>query len=252
LEALTRPSERLPIRAADSTFYDADRVGDSGTIPLGNAAVFSLLEPLVGELDSDNETFPFEKLCRAASNNKDSCEPDVGRLLYQLTRFTRPQKLIEVGVFVGAASCHLALAMHRNANGAELHLVDVSSKCLETAGNNLRDFGLCDNVFFHCGHSADVAQTGNLPIADLIFLDGDHRRECVGRDLECYWNLVREGGFLILHDSILWNGVRYYANQLTRALPDSVFTFATSGGSGISIIRKPADFDFSQFSAGTL
>ena len=245
LSAVTAPSSRLPIPIENSTYYDAVmRVGRGDSeVPVANAAIISLLLPFVPELELDEGTdvLPFSSLCRDGTHNRDSCEPDVGKLLYQIARLIKPRTVIEVGTFVGAASCHLALALQRNANQAELHLVDISPAYLEEARKNLSNFGLSDQVFFHCGDSAEIARAGNLPNADLVFLDGGHTREAVRRDIESYWPIIRDDGLLLLHDSILWNGVRYHVNKLARILPDSVYTIATSSGSGISIVRKSRD-----------
>lgn len=209
-------------------------------MPVANASIFSLLGHLISDFEfgNDLDLLPFASLCRNGFDCKDSCERDVAKLLYQMVCLAKPKTVIEVGVFRGAASCHLASALQRNANGAELHLVDIARDHLEAAGSNLTKFGLSDGVFFYFGDSADLAMTGKLPSAELVFLDGDHDQESVRRDIKAYWPLIRIGGLLVLHDSIMWNGVRFHVNELARLLPDSVYTLATSGGSGVSVVHK--------------
>ena len=208
LTALKAPSSRLPIPIEDSTYYDSVRVrGASASVPVGNADLFSILQPFAASPDigDDSDVESFSSLCRGGTDNKDACEPDVGKLLYHLVRIVKPKIVIEVGVFQGAASCHLALALQRNANQAELHLVDISPDYLEAARKNLSKFDLTGQVFFHCGDSAELARVGKLPETDMVFLDGDHARKSVGRDIESYWPITRDGGLLGKIDNYVRN-----------------------------------------------
>jgi predicted O-methyltransferase YrrM len=242
VSALFCPSSKLPIPIEDSTYYDTARPlsVDDTTIPMANADFFSVLGgSLLADVDPRNAGLErFGSLCRRGDENKDSSEPDVGRLLYGLVRLAKPTTAIEVGVYRGAASCHIAQALKDNGGKAEYHLVDISASVLKAAKERLEEFRLDTGVIIHCGDGARLAQTRGLPKAEFIFLDADHAHGSVRRDLESFWPLLKEEGFLIIHDSILWNGVRFHVNRLARDLPGRVTTLATSGGSGISIVRR--------------
>ena len=41
----------------------------------------------------------------------------------------------------------------------------------------------------------------------MIYIDAGHEFESVTRDLEMYWELLEEGGAMILDDYITWAGV---------------------------------------------
>lgn len=242
--ALTARSSQLPVPIEDSTYYDAVRVSDDGSgVPAANANLFSVLAPYLHDrsLVDENGLARFDHLCRRSPDNKNSCERDVGHLLYRLVRMTRPARVIEVGVYRGAASCFIAEALTMIGAPAEYHLVDLSQAFLDVTRDQLRSFGLADGLAFHCGDAPELASAGRLPAADLVYLDADRSDAAAARHVQAFWSLVKPCGLLILHDSILWNGARRHANQLAGRFPDAVSTLATSGGSGITIARKDSD-----------
>jgi len=241
LSALTRASAQLPIPIQDSTYYDAVRVGGDGAgVAVACADLFNVLDPCLpdGVVSKPSSLHRFSHLCRDRSADKNACEPDVGRLLYQLVRLIRPACAIEVGVYKGAASCHIAQALKENAMKTQLHLVDISEAFLDITRRQLQAFGLDDYAVFHCADAADITDREELPQAEFIFLDAQNSEKSVERYLNNFLPLVKPGGFLLLHNTILWNGARTNANRLTLDMPGAVLTLATSGGSGISVVRK--------------
>lgn len=79
--------------------------------------------------------------------------------------------------------------------------------------------------------SAVLAASG--VIADLVFLDGDHRRASVAADIEAAWPLVQSGGRLAGHDyhNATWPGV-------TLAV-DARFPTGVQTLNGIWWVEKP-------------
>lgn len=80
--------------------------------------------------------------------------------------------------------------------------------------------------------------------ADLLFIDGDHRLEGVTRDLELWRDLVRPGGYVVLHDvlphphlpscqvHVLWD-------RLKREQPERTWEIVASpeqGWAGLGIL----------------
>ena len=92
-------------------------------------------------------------------------------------------------------------------------------------------------VYLHHGDSVAIAGEGVLPMADLVFLDADHRYEPVQKDIASYWPLVSPGGILAIHDTVMWEGTRLSASGLFHN-GYKTFTLASSGGSGVSLICK--------------
>lgn len=69
--------------------------------------------------------------------------------------------------------------------------------------------------------------------AELVFVDGDHRRAAVAADLEAAWPLVRPGGRLAGHDyrNATWPGV---TQAVTARFPTGVQTLG-----GLWWVEKP-------------
>lgn len=183
----------------------------------------------------------FHTLSRAEDENIESSEPDVIILLYNLVRLLRAKRVIEVGVYRGAGSLHLAQGLADN-GGGELHLVDISLENLADVEKKIQKANLSVVTSVYCGDSAVIAKEGNLPSADLIFLDADHQYGAVKQDIAFYLPLVSENGLLVLHDAVLHNGVRLSSNELF-ADGYKLCTIATSGGSGISIVCKQSTME---------
>ncbi len=170
------------------------------------------------------------------SGNTQSTEADVARLLYDMTRLLKASCVIEVGVYKGAGSLNLVQGLADNGGGV-IHLVDISAENLEDVRMKIADLQCPVKVHIHLGDSSSIANEGNLPAANLVFLDADHRYEAVQKEIELYWPLVLPGGMLVIHDTVMWEGTRESANGFTRR-GYKVFTIASSGGSGVSLIRK--------------
>lgn len=202
--------------------------------PIAWANVFDLLPN--ARSWSENPRPEFLVLCRTPSANIESSEPDTAHLLYDLVRWRKPQRVIEVGIAIGAGSLHLAQGLADN-GGGELHLVDMNADRLSDVEAKIHASGLSVSVCTHCGKSNTVGREGNLPQAELIFLDAEHDYEPTSEELAVYFPLLSENGFLVLHDSINWEGVTRAVNELARA-GRLIFTIGSSGGSGVSIITK--------------
>ena len=181
----------------------------------------------------------FAALCRTQEDNPQSTEQDVAHLLYNLVRMIKAQRVIEVGIYRGAGSLHLAQGLADN-GGGELHLVDISVESLAEVEEKIRKAKFPIVTSLHCGDSASIAREGRLPLADLIFLDAEHRYEPVQQDIACYWQLVSEGGLLVIHDTVMWEGTRRSANELFAG-GYTICTLASSEGSGVSIVFKTRD-----------
>lgn len=123
-------------------------------------------------------------------------------------------------------------------------MVEINEEYLDLTSKNLTKFGIVDGVSGHCGDSLAIAKSGEIPVSQFVLIDADHSLQGVKRDVYAYWPLLSNNGLLILHDSILWNGVRLIANLFATS-GNPVCTLATSGGSGISIVRKGTRQPFS-------
>jgi predicted O-methyltransferase YrrM len=96
--------------------------------------------------------------------------PEVGQLLYLLTRLRRPQTVVEVGTSFGVSAIHFAAALRDNGQG-RLIAAELSKKKVEAARANLEAVGLGDLVELRAGDAFETLKSLDLKI-DLLLLDG--------------------------------------------------------------------------------
>lgn len=177
----------------------------------------------------------FQELVRNGPENPQSCEADVGLLLYNLVRLLKAKHIVEVGVYRGAGSMHLSLGLHENGGGT-IYLVDISQESLTAVETRIKNAGLNVETRLFCCDSTIAAKQMDLSTADLIFLDADHQYEIVLEDIQNYLCLLKDRGILVVHDTIMWGAARAASEMFQQG--QRVFTLASSGGSGVSIICR--------------
>src|SRR5215467_3860990 len=96
--------------------------------------------------------------------------PEVGQLLYLLTRSKRPRTIVEVGTSFGVSAIHFAAAIKDNGEG-RLIAAELSQKKVTAARANLAAAGLADFVEIRAGDAFETLKSLDLEI-DLLLLDG--------------------------------------------------------------------------------
>jgi len=165
-----------------------------------------------------------------------SSEPEVARFIGDLVYNLSSGCVVETGCFVGFGSAHLATALCELGPKRDLFVVDVDKRFLEITKKNLDSLSL-GKMSLHLieGKTWDPNVLESIPDnVDIIFLDSDHSYEGIKKELSCYLPKLSRDGLAIVHDSILWPGVRLAMLELPDAYEK--ITFATSRGSGVSVI----------------
>jgi predicted O-methyltransferase YrrM len=96
--------------------------------------------------------------------------PEVGRLLYVLTRANRPKTVVEAGTSFGVSAIHIGCALKDNREG-RLVSAELSQAKAAAAVENLKSVGLSELVEIRCGDAFQVLKDIQAPI-DMLFLDG--------------------------------------------------------------------------------
>ena len=73
----------------------------------------------------------------------------------------------------------------------------------------------------------------------MIYIDAGHEYESVSRDIEMYWQLLEDGGVMILDDYIGWNGLTKAINEF--ALKNNLQPF---GEYGKAILNKNSNLKY--------
>jgi len=131
----------------------------------------------------------------------------------------------------------MAQAVMENGAG-HIHAVEISKDSIDATAKNLEEANLRSYVTLHYGNSADPHILSKLPKSELIFIDGDHSYEGAKRDIENYKGILSDDGFMVLHDTTKIMDLHKLVDELCEQNGLKVFTFATSDGDGISLVRK--------------
>jgi predicted O-methyltransferase YrrM len=197
------------------------------------------LQPLVSSKHLDAveliwrqlETHDFGK----GVNSPDICaEPEVARFVGCLALAAGAANVIEVGSYVGFTACHIAAALRLVGSG-RLYCVDVDQDMLTCTRRNAEALRLDDLVMTIHGGSLSEDVLAKLPTAGVVFIDSAHYLETTRDEIEAYFEKLTRPGFLVLHDSIRWPGVRQAVAECRRPK----MTFATSRGAGLTVIHRP-------------
>ncbi len=165
-------------------------------------------------------------------------EPTVSRFLAELVFAISPRCVVELGCFVGWTSAHLAYALSANDAAGRLYCVDASQKYLDVTVANLERIGLRDAATMVLGTSLDSKVLSSLPKnIDVLFIDTSHRYPDTLNEIKEYARRMAPGGYIVLHDSISWPGVRRSLVELSPSF--QTLTFATESGNGVSVLFVP-------------
>jgi len=199
---------------------------------IGSADIFKLLENYI---PWNKKCIVYDELIQNGDKNPQSCEKDVAILLYNLTRLIKANKVVEVGIYRGAGSLHLAQGIHDNGGGT-IWLVDISEEYLIDVRNKIENNYSNVKVNTFCGDSIAASTQAEIPVVDLVFLDTEHSYTAAILEIKNYLLLVRHGGFIVIHDTIKWEASKAANEIFSKGVHLS--TFATSFGRGISILKK--------------
>lgn len=183
---------------------------------------------------------------------------DVANLYYSFTKMVRPLLVVEIGCFIGFSTLHFAQALREQGFGKIISIDafdwDVETVKGEQNRQEVAEFyrtksNMEDIITYIKGYSgqvyADIAKDIEKQI-DLLYIDGDHSVKGAFEDFNTYYDDVRVGGYLILHDIFPSmcgvNGPRVLIDTLKKSgnVPKNLdlIEMQTRDGFGISILRK--------------
>lgn len=128
-----------------------------------------------------------------------STEPWISKIVHSFVIATGARSVLETGCFKGRTSVWLADALWR-LGGGDLHLCDIDLERLATAGEEVvsRNFDTV-KVYPWGGDVITFLRACRFEF-DLCFVDDDHSKAHVTRELQFLLPHVRKGGIVLLHD----------------------------------------------------
>lgn len=125
-------------------------------------------------------------------------------LLVTLARKVSPNgRIVEIGSEYGMSASCLAFGAVKS---IEIHCVDLfpvdyRGDFMVMHDANMRLAGLGERVKYHKGDSSEVGKAWQGGAIDLLFVDGDHSKAGVLRDIGAWLPHVKVGGIVVFHDT---------------------------------------------------
>lgn len=147
-----------------------------------------------------------------------------GELLYRLARACAGRgAIVEIGSFKGKSTIWLAkgalagarakvVAIDPHTGSEEHRRGDHALWTYDDFLANLRRAGVEEAVIPLVTTSAEAANSFDQPV-ELLFIDGDHSYKMVRQDFDLWFPRLLEGGYLLMHDTIRWDGPRRVARE---------------------------------------
>ena len=171
-------------------------------------------------------------------------------MIQELLRHEKIEKILEIGTAYGGST--LLWAKMVESVGGHVYACDLTFNTNPIYG----DTPYRNMVTEFTGNSHDPTLIKRIKeevvSVDVLFLDGDHSREGVRQDFENFYDIVRLGGFIIIHDildtdchrnqgvyvSEFWNEIKNKYSSLEFIDQNEYLGAGVSKSMGIGVIKK--------------
>ena len=152
-----------------------------------------------------------------------------------LMRCIKPRVVVETGVYFGLSTCYIAAALRDSCPpGAKVYSIDPWQLDHYWNGSDLASY-----IEYLPLTSQDAApRIAHLEI-DMLFIDSIHTYDQSSWELMTFEPQVREGGYIVMHDSLFFDGVGRTAKHLYDNPRFEVITIETPRTSQASTIAAP-------------
>jgi predicted O-methyltransferase YrrM len=126
--------------------------------------------------------------------------PRLGQLLFRIAQHYQPTTVVELGTSLGLSAAYLA----SGCLGGRVFTLEGAPAVAEAADRNLRSLGFGVTVVTGDFDATLLPLLGRLPPVDLVFVDGNHRREPTLRYFDLLLRHSSRSAVLIF-DDIHWS-----------------------------------------------
>ncbi len=171
------------------------------------------------------ETYDGHGYYRNPNGSLDCChtEVEVLGLLHHFLRSIKPRCVLETGTYRGLSTCFLAAALCENGLGGTVHAIDPWAIPHLWEGSELEAF-----VTWHPLSSQDaLPEIEAVAPLDFMFIDSIHTYAQSSWEVAHFEPLLRPGGYIALHDSLVHNGVGRTVQHLYDSPRFEVITLET-------------------------
>lgn len=148
-----------------------------------------------------------------------------------IVKLTKPKTIFEFGTFDGTTTLQMALnsaedtkiyTLNIPLNFKKSHLQsdtgDVLFKEKFVIGEKFLNHNCSKKINQILSDSALYDYSTHFDSVDMVFIDGSHSYEYVQHDTEQAFKMVKNGGVILWHDYLVWNGVTDYLNELCHKI----------------------------------
>ena len=123
-----------------------------------------------------------------------------GRFLKMLTQMIRPERILEIGTFIGYSTLCFAEGLEEN---AEVHTIEIDDELEGYIRSNFAQSEFGNKIKLHIGDALQIIPKFEEESFDLAFIDAD--KEQYWKYFETTLPKIRKGGFILV-DNTLWYG----------------------------------------------
>jgi predicted O-methyltransferase YrrM len=149
-------------------------------------------------------------------------ETECAKFLSNFCEMSGLFKILEVGVWQGATSVYLEKV------SSEFVGIDIVNEQIKN--DLIKSKTLV-------GDSIEVMKTLQSNYFDLIFIDTTHEYERTKLELKEAERLIKQNGYIALHDSISHVGVSKWINEIKGNKGLEIITFETPNGNGLTLVK---------------
>jgi predicted O-methyltransferase YrrM len=165
-----------------------------------------------------------------------SVELEVGRLYYNLVMLIKPRLVLETGVSQGYSTCCIAAALQELGQSGKIYCVDPMAIPHLWDGSRLEK-----SIIWFPAFSHEIVERVNDLQFDMLVIDSEHSYLVAMEEVIAFERLLKSGGYIAMHDVLLFDGVGAVVSQLIRNPRFEVVTLPSPRESGIAIVRKRCD-----------
>lgn len=177
--------------------------------------------------------------------------------LYEIIKESSPEVIIEIGTQNGQSTKAMLLGMKDSGNQGRMISLDHKDRqtILDAEYSDMKSVWKFIQGDSHQPESLEaVKESLNGSLADVLFIDGDHKMPGVQQDFDQYTPLVKPGGVIIMHDIINPNE---QVSQCWDAITWEKFAFTWGKARnrvpvGFGLVRKPYETELETMESKSL
>lgn len=160
------------------------------------------------------------------------------------------KRVVQLGHYVGYSTILISLMMQRMDNGGRLYSADIDPRATEFTRGWVERFGVEQTATLDVIDSSDRAaieharQTFGGLDPQLVFIDSSHMYQHTLRELDRWYPVLQDWGFIVLHDASTFavdydadggGGVKRAIDEWNLVGPDRIFTINSTFGDDPSV-----------------